>query len=80
MAISALDENGKSVDWWFVYKIPHISGAGHGSASGYEYVYYDPNIGRMVTSPNTMTMDKGALRGTLDAIFNSTSENTGWRA
>jgi deoxyribonuclease-2 len=78
MEISALDENGKSVDWWFAYKVPHIGGAGPGAAVGYEYVYYDPNIGRVVTSPHSMTMDKGALRGTLDSVFNSTSETTGW--
>ena len=34
MAISALDDNGKSVDWWFAYKVPHIGGAGPGSAIG----------------------------------------------
>jgi deoxyribonuclease-2 len=78
MAISALDENGKSVDWWFAYKVPHIGGTGPGSAIGYEYVYYDPNIGRVVASPHTMTMDKGALRATLDSLFNTTSESTGW--
>lgn len=78
VAISALDENGKSVDWWFAYKVPQMNGTGPGAATGYEYVYYDPKLGKVVTSANKLTMDKGALDFTLDAIFNSPSENTGW--
>jgi deoxyribonuclease II len=74
MNISALDENGKPVDWWFVYKVPEISG----SAKGYEYVYYDPNVGRLAQSPHTLNSDRGALDVTLDALFQGASETTGW--
>jgi hypothetical protein len=78
VTISALDENGNPVDWWFVYKVPKLVGTGSGSAAGYEYVYYDPNVGKVVTSPYQLTVDKGALDLTLDAIFNDPSETTGW--
>jgi deoxyribonuclease-2 len=45
MKVSALDENGKPVDWWFMYKVPQLSaGAGTDNATGYEYVYYDSAI------------------------------------
>ena len=43
MEISALDESGEPVDWWFIYKVPQLSAGANGteSATGYEYVYYD---------------------------------------
>ena len=56
MKISALDESGKPVDWWFAYKVPKL---GRGkcsrpslpgtvtSAIGYEYVYYDPTVAKI---------------------------------
>jgi deoxyribonuclease-2 len=78
VTISALDENGKAVDWWFVYKIPQISGTGAGSAKGYEYVYYDPKVGKVVTSPYQLSGDKGALDLTLDSVFNHPSQTAGW--
>jgi deoxyribonuclease-2 len=78
VTISALDENGKAVDWWFTYKVPEISGSGPASAKGYEYVYYDPNLGKVVTSPNQLSAGKGALDATLDSIFSNPSDTTGW--
>ena len=45
MKITALDENGKPVDWWFIYKVPQLNaGSGIDGATGYEYVYYDATI------------------------------------
>ncbi len=53
MEISALDESGQKVDWWFIYKVPQLglggnNGTGNNqnndSATGYEYVYYDSTI------------------------------------
>ena len=44
MTISALDESGKAVDWWFIYKVPKLTqDADSDSATGYEYVYFDAN-------------------------------------
>jgi deoxyribonuclease-2 len=78
VAISALDENGKPVDWWFVYKVPEMGGVGPGAAKGYEYAYYDPNVGKVLRSPYQLSADKGALDVTLDSIFNTPSNTTGW--
>jgi deoxyribonuclease-2 len=79
MNISALDENGKAVDWWFAYKVPKLAKeATNPSATGYEYVYYDPNVGKVVKSPYLLTAGKGALDLTLDSVFNQPDATTGW--
>lgn len=79
MNISARDENGKPVDWWFIYKIPKLTqDADNPSTTGYEYIYYDPNIDKVVKSPNILTQDKGALDLTLDALFANPDASTGW--
>lgn len=79
MNISALDENGKSVDWWFAYKVPKLAkDASSSSATGYEYVYYDPNIAKVVRSPHLLTDGKGALDLTLQSIFDKPAASTGW--
>lgn len=78
MTISALDENGNPVDWWFAYKVPEMSGPP--ATKGYEYIYYDPNVAKVVTSPYLLTADKGALDATLDAIYNNPSKTSGWVA
>jgi len=79
MNISALDENGKPVDWWFIYKIPKLGQEpGKPSTTGYEYIYFDPNINKVVNSPNLLSQDKGALDLTLDAIFTKPDASTGW--
>jgi deoxyribonuclease-2 len=79
MSISALDENGKPVDWWFLYKVPQLKqDASTQSAKGYEYVYYDPTVKQVAKSPNLLTDGKGALDLTLNAVFNGHSNSTGW--
>lgn len=79
MNISALDEDGKAVDWWFAYKVPKLGkSGGSASATGYEYIYYDPNIGKVVKSPNVLTDGKGALDLTLSSVFDSPAASTGW--
>lgn len=85
--ISALDEDGKPVDWWFIYKVPKLNaGAGTDEASGYEYVYYDATIdrkknGMVGKSPYRLDQGKGALNHTLQAVFGNRSKaaaSTGW--
>ncbi len=77
--ISALDEKGKAVDWWFAYKVPKLGKAAKvPTATGYEYIYYDPNIKKVVQSANLLTDGKGALDLTLKAVFKNSSSTTGW--
>lgn len=79
MIISPLDENGEAVDWWFAYKVPQLAkDADSLSATGYEYVYYDPKVGKLVTSPNLLTDNKGAVDLTLQSVFAKPDPTTGW--
>ncbi|MDB5283848.1 MAG: deoxyribonuclease [Bacteroidota bacterium] len=90
MKISALDEKGKPVDWWFIYKVPQLNkGAGTDNATGYEYVYYDSTIDankdalkrKVSLSPNVLNDGKGALNLTLDSVFKNFKNppaSTGW--
>ena len=77
--ISALDEGGKAVDWWFAYKVPKLGKeADSPTATGYEYIYYDPRVGKVVRSPNLLTDGKGALDLTVQSIIDNSSKTTGW--
>src|SRR6266550_546595 len=87
MKISALDEAGNPVDWWFIYKVPKLSaGAASDPATGYEYVYYDSAIDaqpdklarRVSLSPFKIDQGKGALNLTLDSVFKHPSAAVGW--
>ncbi|HLF63527.1 MAG TPA: deoxyribonuclease II family protein [Saprospiraceae bacterium] len=78
-ALSALDENGKPVDWWFAYKVPKmVKDATSLGAKGYEYFYYDPHIGKIIQSPYLFTDGRGALDLTLDSVFDNPSATMGW--
>ena len=83
MNVRALDEFGKPVDWWFMYKVPKLSaGATSDSASGYEYVYFDAAAslaGKPVAkSTNRIDQGKGALNLTLDSVFRNPGPTTGY--
>jgi deoxyribonuclease-2 len=79
MNVSALDESGKAVDWWFAYKVPQLAkDASTVTATGYECVYYDPMVGQVVKSPYLLTQGKGALDLTLSAVFDKPADTTGW--
>jgi deoxyribonuclease-2 len=79
LVFSPLDESGKPVDWWFIYKIPKlVKEVGTTGATGYEYLYYDPTIGKAVQSPHQLTDEAGALDNTLDAVFKNPAATTGW--
>lgn len=79
MNISALDENGKEVDWWFAYKVPKLAkSADSPTATGYEYIYYDANAGKVARSPYLLTDGKGALDLTLNSVFSKPDATTGW--
>lgn len=79
MTISPLDENGKAVDWWFIYKVPKLTqDAQSDSAAGYEYVYFDANATQVEKSPNRLDQGKGALNLTLNSVFKKPAATTGW--
>jgi len=90
MMITALDESGKAVDWWFIYKVPQLGpGAGTDKTTGYEYVYYDatidaspdPHKRSVAKSPYVINEGKGALNNTLDSVFKNFKKppaTTGW--
>ena len=83
MNVSALDENGRPVDWWFIYKVPELSaGANSDRATGYEYVYYDASLDkahqRVDKSPYLLNAGKGALNHTLNSVFQKPAATTGW--
>jgi len=79
MNISPLDENGKAVDWWFAYKVPKLAkSANSPTATGYEYIYYDPNVGKVSKSPYLLTDGNGALDLTLKSVFGKPDATTGW--
>ena len=87
MEVTALDEAGKKVDWFFIYKVPQLSaGANTDKTTGYEYVYYDSSIDQqpvvsnrnILKSPFVLNSDQGALNKTLDSVFDNPDSTTGW--
>jgi deoxyribonuclease-2 len=48
------------------------------TATGYEYVYYDPNCGKLDKSPYLLTQGNGALDLTLKLVFDKPEATTGW--
>jgi deoxyribonuclease II len=73
-SLSAMSDAGTPVDWWFMYKLPHISKASaaeHGGqpSVGSEYLYFDSTG----THPPALSAHKlgsgGALPATLDALY-----------
>jgi len=89
MAISALNELGKPVDWWFLYKVAGRSTTGSGGKGptvggqavvGVEYVYFDadaPGEGKLAMSPYHVDQS-GALFNTLQQVYGPGSNSLGW--
>jgi deoxyribonuclease II len=77
--VSAVDDSGSPCDWWFAYKVPQLSkDAQTASATGYEYVYFDPKLKEPARSPHTMDSGGGALANTLVSVFKNPAASTGW--
>jgi deoxyribonuclease-2 len=77
--LTALNEAGEPVDWWFAYKVPQLTkDADTVSATGYEYLYFDANAAELIQSPNLLTSDAGAVRRTLDSVFKAPADTVGW--
>lgn len=82
--LSAIDDNGNPVDWWFIYKVAGKSVASDKSKpKGTEYIYYDSNFPadkKLQLSPNLIDDPKaGAVSNTLNQIYNNLSNpDLGW--
>ena len=76
-----MNENGKPVDWWFMYKVSGESQtSGDLQIKGTEYIYFDSNDpadGKAVLSPHTVD-ESGALPNTLSQIYTAENPNLGW--
>lgn len=72
------DDNGKPVDWWFMYKLP--DDVGKPKTKGYEYLYYDPNSADVTMSKKDLdtATDDSALEATLKAIFDPDKASASW--
>jgi len=87
MNLSAMDNDGKAVDWWFMYKISGRSTTKAGNKikglTGTEYVYFDaasPTNAKLVKPPDSVDKD-GALPNTLNQLYKKSgpsTEHLGW--
>jgi deoxyribonuclease II len=87
MKLSAVDNSGKPVDWWFMYKIAGKSTTKAGkrvaNLTGTEYIYFDSREsanGKLVRS-NDFVNKSGALPNTLDCLYTKPGASTqqlGW--
>jgi deoxyribonuclease II len=79
MPLSTMDDAGKPVDWWFMYKVAGKSKTTGGiKVTGTEYVYFDANVpgtGKLTLSPHHVDKD-GALPNTLKPLY--TPGTAGW--
>src|SRR5882757_7099018 len=82
VALSAMDDTGKPIDWWFIYKVAGKSTASDKSKpTGLEFVYYDSSGKKKLgISPNQIGDPlKGAVSATLNQIYNDlTDPGLGW--
>lgn len=84
MTLSALNESGKPVDWWFAYKLPYKAKPPKGEegspSTGFEYLYLDARS-RSGLKLSTKTLDQeSALHHTLGQIFSGSrpGKGAGW--
>lgn len=82
LALSAMDEKGKPVDWWFMYKVASRGETGI-PVEGTEYVYFDSNTpedGKLALSPDHVDKN-GALPNTLKQVYvqqGASTQHMGW--
>lgn len=71
---------GRTVDWWFMYKVPTDVGP-TGDSTGYEYYYFDDTSSASdphALAPFTLDTDGSALQQTLAQLFDTDDENIGY--
>ena len=78
------DDATKTVDWWFMYKLPHGvkpskgASADYKATTGWEYLYFDSESkGPLALSTQTLDGKSGALHGTLQQLYEATSDSKG---
>ncbi|MGA7732224.1 MAG: deoxyribonuclease II family protein [Chloroflexia bacterium] len=83
--LTAIGDNGQPVDWWCIYKVPKdarpaTDEAGHAGseATGYEYVYYDPDSPALAGSQNRLDAPNNAISATLGQLIQSQGDSAGW--
>lgn len=82
--LSAIDDEGKPVDWWFIYKVAGKSKLSDGTkADGTKYIYFDANKqkGEKLHLSSFLINDpeKGAVANTLNQIYkNAADPDLGW--
>ncbi len=67
--IEAKNQQGTSVDWWFIYKTPEHTGTQNNQ--GFDFFYFDPDSGELQLSPVGLDQANQALDHTLTGIFNA---------
>jgi deoxyribonuclease II len=84
MNLSAIDDHGQVVDWWFIYKVAGMSKTSQGAkVPGTEYVYFDASMaasGKLALSPHHVDED-GALPNTLKQLYGeegASTQHLGW--
>jgi deoxyribonuclease-2 len=78
---SCLDQDGKKVDWWMMYKMPLLPGNDNPEyVNGYGYAYMDKNSKKWTVATDTYIDDNNiALSYTLAQIYDaSTDGSMGW--
>jgi len=73
--MEAKNQQGAPVDWWFIYKTPEHTGTKNNK--GFDFLYFDPDVGALELSPFGLDNNEQALCHTLTAIFNA-PESTGY--
>ena len=67
--VSVKNQQGKPVDWWFIYKTPDHTGTDNNK--GFDFLYFDPDFGALNLSPVGLDQHNQALSHTLTGIFNA---------
>lgn len=67
--MEAKNQQGKPVDWWFIYKTPEHTG--NPKNQGFDFFYYDPDCNALELSPTGLDKNNQALSHTLADIFNA---------
>lgn len=72
MRIEAKNQQGDSVDWWFIYKTP--VGTGSKDNKGFDFFYFDPASDSLALSPVGLDQKPQAMAYTLEHVFNATGQ------